>query len=167
MELIRRYWPVRRIEGNRAINTCLFYVLEKCFLRYGKRRRLKKKNTPCSGGTSESKEASVHMDQWINRQVLAVKQSISFELLHSNASVQPIECLLSEYHRPVTAGHFRSLQDFSAETEDTTHTVSIATPPCHLLPTNQDTLIQPSPSTSGHINNFDMGWRNASRSISQ
>ncbi|GFX21055.1 RNA-directed DNA polymerase from mobile element jockey [Trichonephila clavipes] len=49
----------------------------------------------------------------------------------------------------------------------TTHTVPIATPPCHILPTNQETLIQPGPSTSDHINKLDMGRRNASRSISQ
>ncbi|GFV83337.1 transposable element Tcb2 transposase [Trichonephila clavipes] len=54
----------------------------------------------------------------------------SIENLRSTAifqpSVQPIECLLSESHRPITAGPFSSLQDFSAETEDTTHTVPIA-----------------------------------------
>ncbi|GFU90933.1 hypothetical protein TNCV_4922661 [Trichonephila clavipes] len=58
-------------------------------------------------------------------------------------------------------------KDFPAKTEDTTHTVPIATPPYHILPTNQDSLIQPGPSTSGHIDNLDMGWRNASRSVSQ
>ncbi|GFU53469.1 hypothetical protein TNCV_1998371 [Trichonephila clavipes] len=82
-------------------------------------------------------------------------------------NVQPIECLLSECHRPIVAGPFSSLQNFRAETEDTTHTVPVATPPCHILPTNQDSLIQPGPSTSGHIDNLDMGWRNALRSISQ
>ncbi|GFW82539.1 hypothetical protein TNCV_1794321 [Trichonephila clavipes] len=84
-----------------------------------------------------------------------------------NASVQLIECLLSESHQPITAEPFSSLQDFSAETEDPVHTVPIYTPPCQILPTNQDTLIQPGPSTSGHIDKLDMGWRNTSRSIFQ
>ncbi|GFT51499.1 HTH_Tnp_Tc3_2 domain-containing protein [Trichonephila clavipes] len=34
-------------------------------------------------------------------------------------------------------------------------------------PTNQDTLSQAGPITSGHTYNLDMGWRNASRSVSQ
>ncbi|GFV53377.1 hypothetical protein TNCV_4502581 [Trichonephila clavipes] len=38
--------------------------------------------------------------------------------------------------------------------------------PNNLRP-NQDTLTQTGPSTSGHIDNLDMGWRNASRSVSQ
>ncbi|GFU79666.1 hypothetical protein TNCV_4484981 [Trichonephila clavipes] len=44
---------------------------------------------------------------------------------------------------------------------------SVTTPPCHDRPTNQDTLSQAGPITSGHIYNLDMGWRNASRSVSQ
>ncbi|GFW45526.1 hypothetical protein TNCV_3244661 [Trichonephila clavipes] len=52
----------------------------------------------------------------------------------------------------------KTLQDFSAETEDTTHTVPIATPPCHILTTNQDSLFQPGPSTSGLIDKLDMGF---------
>ncbi|GFV17416.1 hypothetical protein TNCV_2901281 [Trichonephila clavipes] len=39
--------------------------------------------------------------------------------------------------------------------------------PCHDRPTNQDTLSQAGPITSGHIYNLDMGWRNVSRSVSQ
>ncbi|GFU74026.1 hypothetical protein TNCV_1641521 [Trichonephila clavipes] len=38
---------------------------------------------------------------------------------------------------------------------------------CHVRSTNKDTLSQAGPPTSGHINSLDMGWRNASRSISQ
>ncbi|GFU52985.1 hypothetical protein TNCV_1142751 [Trichonephila clavipes] len=30
-------------------------------------------------------------------------------------------------------------------------------PPCHDLTTNQDSFTQPGPSTSGHIDNLDMG----------
>ncbi|GFT37301.1 hypothetical protein TNCV_1127261 [Trichonephila clavipes] len=37
----------------------------------------------------------------------------------------------------------------------------------HVLTTNQDSLTETGPSTSGHIDNLDMGWRNAARSISQ
>ncbi|GFV12079.1 sorting nexin-19 [Trichonephila clavipes] len=40
-------------------------------------------------------------------------------------------------------------------------------PPCHVRSTNKDTLYQAGPPTSGHINKLDMGWRNASCSISQ
>ncbi|GFY15771.1 hypothetical protein TNCV_1284161 [Trichonephila clavipes] len=38
---------------------------------------------------------------------------------------------------------------------------------CHVRTTNKDTLSQADPPTQGLSNNLDMGWRNASRSISQ
>ncbi|GFU01980.1 hypothetical protein TNCV_1524621 [Trichonephila clavipes] len=60
-----------------------------------------------------------------------------------------------------------SLQNIPAETVETINFDSIATPPCHDLTANQDSLTQTRPSTSSHINNLDMGWRNASHSISQ
>ncbi|GFX97617.1 hypothetical protein TNCV_2841771 [Trichonephila clavipes] len=41
------------------------------------------------------------------------------------------------------------------------------TPTCHVRTTNKDTLSQAGPPTQGLSNNLDMGWRNASRSISQ
>ncbi|GFT92852.1 hypothetical protein TNCV_740211 [Trichonephila clavipes] len=61
----------------------------------------------------------------------------------------------------------QTIQDFSAETVFKKNSDSVATPSCHLRPTNQDTLSQAGPPTSGHIHNPDMGWRNASRSVSQ
>ncbi|GFY11038.1 hypothetical protein TNCV_4470251 [Trichonephila clavipes] len=70
-------------------------------------------------------------------------------------------------HRPIAAGPLSSLQDIPAKTEEINNLVPVSTPPCHDPTTNQDTLIQAGPSTSGHINNLDTGWRNASRSISQ
>ncbi|GFW18367.1 hypothetical protein TNCV_1183951 [Trichonephila clavipes] len=88
-------------------------------------------------------------------------------LINSNASVQPIECLLSQCHRPITAGPFRHLQEIPAETEGKNNSVPVTTPPCHVRTTNQDTLYQAGPLTSGHIYILDKGWRNASRSISQ
>ncbi|GFT62900.1 RNA-directed DNA polymerase from mobile element jockey [Trichonephila clavipes] len=53
------------------------------------------------------------------------------------------------------------------ETEEKNNSVPVTTPPCHVRTTNQDTLYQAGPLTSGHIYNLDTGWRNASRSISQ
>ncbi|GFT40021.1 hypothetical protein TNCV_12551 [Trichonephila clavipes] len=47
------------------------------------------------------------------------------------------------------------------------NSVPVTTPSCHVRSTNQDTLYQAGPTTSGHIYNLDMGWRNASRSVSQ
>ncbi|GFV13856.1 hypothetical protein TNCV_523351 [Trichonephila clavipes] len=47
------------------------------------------------------------------------------------------------------------------------NSVPVTTPSCHVRSTNQDTLYQAGPITSGHIYNLDMGWRNASRSVSQ
>ncbi|GFT67536.1 hypothetical protein TNCV_2361341 [Trichonephila clavipes] len=44
---------------------------------------------------------------------------------------------------------FSSHQDFSAETKDTIQNVPLATPPFHILPTNQETLSYQGPSTSG------------------
>ncbi|GFX52912.1 hypothetical protein TNCV_3227801 [Trichonephila clavipes] len=41
------------------------------------------------------------------------------------------------------------------------------TPTCNVRTTNKDTLSQAGPPTQGLSNNLDMGWRNASRSISQ
>ncbi|GFU32274.1 hypothetical protein TNCV_3834621 [Trichonephila clavipes] len=79
----------------------------------------------------------------------------------------PIECLLIKCHRPIAAGPFSSHQDIPAETMEKTIIVPVTTPPCHVRTTNQDTLYQAGPLTSGHIYNLDMGWRNASRSISQ
>ncbi|GFX45395.1 hypothetical protein TNCV_1026551 [Trichonephila clavipes] len=58
-------------------------------------------------------------------------------------------------------------QDIPAETVSKNNSDSVTTPPCHDRPTNQDTLSQAGPITSGHIYNLDMGWRNASRSVSQ
>ncbi|GFV72654.1 hypothetical protein TNCV_411731 [Trichonephila clavipes] len=61
----------------------------------------------------------------------------------------------------------QTIQDFSAETVFMKNSDSVATPSCHVRPTNQDTLSQAGPPTSGHIHYLDMGWRNASRSVSQ
>ncbi|GFW50093.1 hypothetical protein TNCV_1229181 [Trichonephila clavipes] len=61
----------------------------------------------------------------------------------------------------------QTIQDFSAETVFKKNSDSVATPSCHVRPTNQDTLSQAGPPTSGHIHYLDMGWRNASRSVSQ
>ncbi|GFU63715.1 hypothetical protein TNCV_4508311 [Trichonephila clavipes] len=58
-------------------------------------------------------------------------------------------------------------QDIPAETVSKNNTDSVTTPSCHVRPTNQDTLSQAGPITSGHTYNLDMGWRNASRSVSQ
>ncbi|GFW41136.1 DUF4817 domain-containing protein [Trichonephila clavipes] len=63
--------------------------------------------------------------------------------------------------------HSDTTQDFPAETAFKKISDSVATPSCHVRPTNQDTLSQAGPPTSGHIHNLDMGWRNASRSVSQ
>ncbi|GFV64731.1 hypothetical protein TNCV_3275021 [Trichonephila clavipes] len=38
-----------------------------------------------------------------------------------------------------------------------THTFPVATPPCHIIPTNQDSLIETNPSISGYSDNLDMG----------
>ncbi|GFV54399.1 hypothetical protein TNCV_57511 [Trichonephila clavipes] len=61
----------------------------------------------------------------------------------------------------------QTIQDFTAETVCKKNSDSVATPPCHIRPTNQDTHSQAGPPTSGHIHYLDMGWRNASRSVSQ
>ncbi|GFV68208.1 hypothetical protein TNCV_1874901 [Trichonephila clavipes] len=61
----------------------------------------------------------------------------------------------------------RTNQDIPAETVSKNNSDSVTTPPCHDRPTNQDTLSQADPITSGHIYNLDTGWRNASRSVSQ
>ncbi|GFX51776.1 hypothetical protein TNCV_5014781 [Trichonephila clavipes] len=61
----------------------------------------------------------------------------------------------------------QTIQDFTAETVCKKNPDSVATPPCHVRPTNQDTHSQAGPPTSGHIHYLDMGWRNASRSVSQ
>ncbi|GFV70236.1 transposable element Tc1 transposase [Trichonephila clavipes] len=61
----------------------------------------------------------------------------------------------------------QTIQDFSAEIVFKKNSDSVATPSCHVRPTNQDTLSQAGPPTSGHIHYLDMGWRNASRSVSQ
>ncbi|GFU16373.1 hypothetical protein TNCV_775101 [Trichonephila clavipes] len=63
--------------------------------------------------------------------------------------------------------HSDTTQDFPAETVFKKISDSVATPSCHVRPTNQDTLSQAGSPTSGHIHNLDMGWRNASRSVSQ
>ncbi|GFU36244.1 hypothetical protein TNCV_558901 [Trichonephila clavipes] len=55
-------------------------------------------------------------------------------------------------------------QDIPAETVSKNNSVPVTTPPCHVRSTNQDTLYQAGPTTSGHIYKLDMGWRNASRS---
>ncbi|GFU53240.1 hypothetical protein TNCV_2952801 [Trichonephila clavipes] len=49
-------------------------------------------------------------------------------------------------------------QDIPAETVSKNNSDSVTTPPCHDRPTNQDTLSQAGPITSGHIYNLDMGW---------
>ncbi|GFV48056.1 putative RNA-directed DNA polymerase from transposon X-element [Trichonephila clavipes] len=58
----------------------------------------------------------------------------------------------------------QTIQDFTAETVCKKNSDSVATPSCHVRPTNQDTHSQAGPPTSGHIHYLDMGWRNASRS---
>ncbi|GFW43441.1 hypothetical protein TNCV_4767941 [Trichonephila clavipes] len=75
--------------------------------------------------------------------------------------MQSIECLLSQCYRPITAGPLSSHQDIPAETEEMNNLAPVATPPCHDPTTNQDTLIQACPSTSGHIK----GWRNVTSSV--
>ncbi|GFT24271.1 laminin subunit alpha [Trichonephila clavipes] len=59
------------------------------------------------------------------------------------------------------------LQNIPAETVLKNNSVPVTTPSCQVRSTNQDTLSQAGPPTSGYINKLDMGWRNASRSISQ
>ncbi|GFX48371.1 hypothetical protein TNCV_4613681 [Trichonephila clavipes] len=81
--------------------------------------------------------------------------------------VQPIECLLSQCHGPTTAKPFRHHIDFPAKTVWKKILDLVATPPCHLRSTNKDTLTQAGPFTQGLNYKLDMGWRNASRSISQ
>ncbi|GFT77164.1 putative RNA-directed DNA polymerase from transposon X-element [Trichonephila clavipes] len=58
-------------------------------------------------------------------------------------------------------------QDIPAETVSKNNSVPVTTPPCHARSTNQDSLYQAGPTTSGYIYKLDMGWRNASRSVSQ
>ncbi|GFX23374.1 RNA-directed DNA polymerase from mobile element jockey [Trichonephila clavipes] len=58
-------------------------------------------------------------------------------------------------------------QDIPAETVSKNNSVPVTTPPCHVRSSNQDTLYQAGPTTSGPIYKLDMGWRNASRSVSQ
>ncbi|GFY02938.1 hypothetical protein TNCV_3508181 [Trichonephila clavipes] len=80
----------------------------------------------------------------------------------------PVSChSIAKCHRPITAGPFRHHQDIPAETVLKNNSVPVTTPSCHVRSTNKDTLSQADPPTSGHINNLDMEWRNASRSISQ
>ncbi|GFV20446.1 hypothetical protein TNCV_4142071 [Trichonephila clavipes] len=66
-------------------------------------------------------------------------------------------------HSSATQTH----QDIPAETVSKNNSVPVTTPSCHVRSTNQDTLYQAGPITSGHIYKLDMGWRNASRSVSQ
>ncbi|GFU99241.1 uncharacterized protein TNCV_795811 [Trichonephila clavipes] len=61
----------------------------------------------------------------------------------------------------------QTTQDFTAETVCKKNSDSVATPSCHVRPTNQDIYSQAGPPTSGHIHYLHMGWRNASRSVSQ
>ncbi|GFY12658.1 SCAN box domain-containing protein [Trichonephila clavipes] len=64
-------------------------------------------------------------------------------------------------------GAIQTHQDIPAETVSKNNSVPVTTPSCHVRSTNQDTLYQAGPITSGHIYKLDMGWRNASRSVSQ
>ncbi|GFU53778.1 hypothetical protein TNCV_3472241 [Trichonephila clavipes] len=73
----------------------------------------------------------------------------------------------SDCHRPIPAGPLRHHQDIPAESVSKNNSVPVTTPSCHVRTTNKDTLFQARPPTSGHINKLDMGWRNASRSVSQ
>ncbi|GFS85699.1 hypothetical protein TNCV_2973901 [Trichonephila clavipes] len=70
-------------------------------------------------------------------------------------------------HGPTTAKPFRQHLDIPAKTVLKKTLDLIATPTCHLRSTNKDTLSQAGPPTQGLSNNLDMGWRNASHSISQ
>ncbi|GFV65992.1 hypothetical protein TNCV_1303831 [Trichonephila clavipes] len=45
----------------------------------------------------------------------------------------------------------QTIQDFTAETVCKKNSDSVATPSCHVRPTNQDTHSQAGPPTSGHI----------------
>ncbi|GFY29469.1 hypothetical protein TNCV_2626401 [Trichonephila clavipes] len=73
------------------------------------------------------------------------------------------ECVPLTNHSSAIQTH----QDIPAETVSKNNSVPVTTPSCHVRSTNQDTLYQAGPITSGHIYNLDMGWRNASRSVSQ
>ncbi|GFU22377.1 hypothetical protein TNCV_5139391 [Trichonephila clavipes] len=81
--------------------------------------------------------------------------------------VQPIECLLSQCHGPITAKPFRHHIDIPAKTVMKKILDLITTPHCHLRSTNKETLSQAGPPTQGLSNNLDMGWSNTSCSISQ
>ncbi|GFV27007.1 hypothetical protein TNCV_4517881 [Trichonephila clavipes] len=75
------------------------------------------------------------------------------------------------FHSPLPTNHssaIQTIQDFTAETV-CKKISQFAQPraPCHVRPTNQDAHSPGRPHPHGHIHNLDMGWRNASRSVSQ
>ncbi|GFW20234.1 hypothetical protein TNCV_1855581 [Trichonephila clavipes] len=91
----------------------------------------------------------------------------SLPQINLGVQVQPIECLLSQCHGPITAKPFRHHIDIPAKTVMKKILDLLTTPPCHLRSTNKETLSQAGPPTQGLSNNLDMGWRNTSCSISQ
>ncbi|GFW85564.1 hypothetical protein TNCV_852161 [Trichonephila clavipes] len=63
-------------------------------------------------------------------------------------------------HRKSVTNHNSAIQtnqDIPAETVSKNNSDSVTTPSCHVRPTNQDTLSQAGPITSGHTYNLDMG----------
>ncbi|GFW34942.1 hypothetical protein TNCV_978801 [Trichonephila clavipes] len=89
----------------------------------------------------------------------------SFWAILGEGYFQPLQQLIVPLTNHNSA--IQTIQDFTAETVCKKNSDSVATPPCHVRPTNQDTHSQAGPPTSGHIHYLDMGWRNASRSVSQ
>ncbi|GFY30518.1 hypothetical protein TNCV_3522811 [Trichonephila clavipes] len=81
----------------------------------------------------------------------------------SNIKILECVCVPLTNHSSAIQTH----QDISAETVSKNNSVPVTPPSCHVRSTNQDTLYQAGPITSGHIYKLDMGWRNASRSVSQ
>ncbi|GFU32981.1 hypothetical protein TNCV_4155661 [Trichonephila clavipes] len=57
------------------------------------------------------------------------------------------------------------LQEFFPPTSDASEADTLTTPPCHIFSTNQQSPSHKGLTTSGFPSG--MGWRNASRSISQ
>ncbi|GFX37605.1 hypothetical protein TNCV_3201281 [Trichonephila clavipes] len=56
---------------------------------------------------------------------------------------------------------------FFPPTSDASETAPKTTPPCYILPTNQETLSHKGPSTSGQNQHLRYGMEERARSISQ
>ncbi|GFW02051.1 hypothetical protein TNCV_4853911 [Trichonephila clavipes] len=98
----------------------------------------------------------------------------SFMFGLNKTEIKTMTDILSRYkfrdsHVPLTnhSSAIQTHQDIPAETVSKNNSVPVTTPSCHVRSANQDTLYQAGPITSGHICKLDMGWRNASRSVSQ